>query len=335
MTESAQLEVSGLTKRFGGLVAVKDMALRVQAGKILGLIGPNGSGKSTVMKLIMGIERPNAGSVRIAGVEVAGWPSHKIARMGAGIVFQHSRPLHRQTVLENIKLALLPDKLTRLFADPHTDERARAIAARVGLSRCARPSPGYPAVCRSAQDRNRQGDCARSESAVDRRTVCRPHLDGDNRFLRPHLRVARRRPRHSPRRSQRQERRAPGRPRARDVCRRAHRRRHGRRGDARRNGAARLSRRQHGNGGATGIFVPRPHDAVPRSRQCQRLLRQGAGAGEGVDPCPCRRIRFGCRTKRRRQDHAVQRNFGPIALCRQHPPRRRFAARPDRGDDRT
>ena len=74
------------------------------------------------------------GSVRINGTEVAGWPSHKIARLGAGIVFQHSRPLHRQTVLENIKLALLPDKLTRLFADPQIDERARAIAARVGLS---------------------------------------------------------------------------------------------------------------------------------------------------------------------------------------------------------
>jgi branched-chain amino acid transport system ATP-binding protein len=134
MAEAAHLEVSGLTKRFGGLVAVKDMALGVEAGEILGLIGPNGSGKSTVMKLIMGIERPDSGSVRINGTEVAGWPSHKIARLGAGIVFQHSRPLYRQTVLENIKLALLPDKLTRLFADPQTDERARAIASRVGLS---------------------------------------------------------------------------------------------------------------------------------------------------------------------------------------------------------
>ena len=132
--KTAHLEVSGLTKRFGGLVAVKDMAFSVEAGKILGLIGPNGSGKSTVMKLIMGIERPDAGSVRINGTEVAGLPSHRIARMGAGIVFQHSRPLHRQTVLENIKLALLPDKLTRLLADPETDTKARAIAARVGLS---------------------------------------------------------------------------------------------------------------------------------------------------------------------------------------------------------
>ena len=134
MAEAAHLQVSGLTKRFGGLVAVKDMSFAVRGGEILGLIGPNGSGKSTVMKLIMGIERPDAGSVRINGTEVAGWPSHKVARIGAGIVFQHSRPLHRQTVLENIKLALLPDKLTRLLADPETDARARAIAARVGLS---------------------------------------------------------------------------------------------------------------------------------------------------------------------------------------------------------
>src|SRR5215510_9717154 len=96
------LSVRGLTKRFGGLVAVKDIGFEVKGGEILGLIGPNGSGKSTVMKLIMGIERPNAGSVRIKGLEVAGLPSHKIARMGVGMVFQHSRPLHRQTVLENI-----------------------------------------------------------------------------------------------------------------------------------------------------------------------------------------------------------------------------------------
>jgi len=134
MRDGISLEVNHITKRFGGLVAVKDISLNVKAGEILGLIGPNGSGKSTVMKLIMGIVRPDGGSVRIAGEEVAGLPSYKIARRGVGIVFQHSRPLHRQTVLENIKLALLPDKLTRLFADPGIEERVRAIAARVGLS---------------------------------------------------------------------------------------------------------------------------------------------------------------------------------------------------------
>ena len=107
--------------------------LQVRPGEILGLIGPNGSGKSTVMKLVMGIERPNAGAVALDGVDVAGWPTHRIARQGVGIVFQHSRPLHRQTVLENIKLALLPDSLFRLAADPGVDGQARAIADRVGL----------------------------------------------------------------------------------------------------------------------------------------------------------------------------------------------------------
>jgi branched-chain amino acid transport system ATP-binding protein len=134
-TQSAPplLEVSGLTKRFGGLVAVRDIGFSIRPGEILGLIGPNGSGKSTVMRLVMGIERPNAGSVKLAGTEIAGWPTHRIARSGIGIVFQHSRPLRRQTVLENIKLALLPDSLWRLFAEPHVERRAREIAERVGL----------------------------------------------------------------------------------------------------------------------------------------------------------------------------------------------------------
>jgi branched-chain amino acid transport system ATP-binding protein len=127
------LEVSGLTKRFGGLVAVRDLSFEIRPGEILGLIGPNGSGKSTAMKLIMGVTRPTAGSIRLDGVELAGLPAHKVARHGVGLVFQHSRPLHRQTVLENIKVALLPDSLFALFADSSVDGKARAIAERVGL----------------------------------------------------------------------------------------------------------------------------------------------------------------------------------------------------------
>jgi ABC-type branched-subunit amino acid transport system ATPase component len=128
-----RLEVSGLVKRFGGLVAVNGIGFTIKPGEILGLIGPNGSGKSTVMKLVMGIERPNAGSVRLDGQELAGMPTHRIARSGIGIIFQHSRPLRRQTVLENIKLGLLPDRLTRLVHDKSADNRAVAIAERVGL----------------------------------------------------------------------------------------------------------------------------------------------------------------------------------------------------------
>jgi branched-chain amino acid transport system ATP-binding protein len=128
-----RLKVAGLTKRFGGLVAVRNLGFEIHSGEILGLIGPNGSGKSTVMKLIMGVERPTAGRIMLEGTDIAGWPMHRIAQQGIGIVFQHSRPLHRQTVLENIKLALLPDSLFKLVAEPHVDRRARDIAIQVGL----------------------------------------------------------------------------------------------------------------------------------------------------------------------------------------------------------
>jgi branched-chain amino acid transport system ATP-binding protein len=127
------LDVRGITKRFGGLVAAKDITFNIRPGEILGLIGPNGSGKSTVMQIIMGIHRPNSGAIRVGGIDVAGWPPHRIAQQGVGIVFQHSRPLHRQTVLENIMLGLLPDKLLKLFADRHVRDKAREIAERVGL----------------------------------------------------------------------------------------------------------------------------------------------------------------------------------------------------------
>jgi len=133
MSGPARLRIRGLAKRFGGVVAVKNMSFDLNAGEIVGLIGPNGSGKSTVMSLVMGLARANAGTVALDGVDVAGWPAHRIARAGISIVFQHSRPLQRQTVLENIKLALLPDSLLRLATAAAVTERARAIGERVGL----------------------------------------------------------------------------------------------------------------------------------------------------------------------------------------------------------
>jgi branched-chain amino acid transport system ATP-binding protein len=133
MTGAVRLRVSDLGKRFGGVVAVKNMSFDLRAGEITGLIGPNGSGKSTVMSLIMGLARANSGVIKLDGVDIAGWPAHRIARAGVSIVFQHSRPLQRQTVLENVKLALLPDSLRRLATEATAAERARTIAERVGL----------------------------------------------------------------------------------------------------------------------------------------------------------------------------------------------------------
>ena len=133
MSGPARLQVSELGKRFGGVIAVKSMSFDLNAGEIVGLIGPNGSGKSTVMSLIMGIARPNSGAITLDGVPITGWPPHRIARSGVSIVFQHSRPLQRQTVLENVKLAMLPDSLLRLATEASVTDRARDIAERVGL----------------------------------------------------------------------------------------------------------------------------------------------------------------------------------------------------------
>lgn len=91
------------------------------------------SSESRRRKLAKQAHRPNAGVVRVAGADVAGWPPHHIARQGVGIVFQHSRPQHQQTHFENIVLGLLPDKLLKPVASQHVRKKARAVGERVGL----------------------------------------------------------------------------------------------------------------------------------------------------------------------------------------------------------
>lgn len=99
------LEVQGLTKRFGGFTAVNNVDFSLAKGEILGLIGPNGSGKSTIFNMLSGALRPNAGSVRLEGREIAGVPPHFICGMGVGRTFQIPRPIRRLTILENAALA--------------------------------------------------------------------------------------------------------------------------------------------------------------------------------------------------------------------------------------
>ena len=150
--------------------------LSIAAGEILGLIGPNGSGKSTAMKSIMGVERPTAGRCASTAPRSPGWPPHRIARLGVGMVFQHSRPLHRQTVLENIMLGAAAGQPVHAVRRPALIEaRARDIAERVGLGARDRPAPADAAVRRSAPDRTRQGDRARSQGGAGRRALRRPH----------------------------------------------------------------------------------------------------------------------------------------------------------------
>jgi branched-chain amino acid transport system permease protein len=98
------LEVRGVTKRFGGLVAVSEMNLTVAAGEIVGLIGPNGAGKSTMFNLISGVLDPTAGDIRFRGQPIAGHRSREISRLGISRTFQHVRLLPAMAVLDNVAI---------------------------------------------------------------------------------------------------------------------------------------------------------------------------------------------------------------------------------------
>ena len=98
------LQVQGLQKRFGGLVAVNDLSFAIGAGEILGLIGPNGAGKSTVFNLVSGTLPASAGSVALQGERIDGRPARAIARRGLARSFQHVNLVSRMSVLDNVAL---------------------------------------------------------------------------------------------------------------------------------------------------------------------------------------------------------------------------------------
>jgi len=99
------LAVEGLSKRFGGFLAVNQVSFEVREGEILGLIGPNGSGKSTTFNLIAGNLRPTSGSIRLQGSEIGGLPAHAICHQGVARTFQIPRPFRKLSLLENVMLA--------------------------------------------------------------------------------------------------------------------------------------------------------------------------------------------------------------------------------------
>jgi branched-chain amino acid transport system ATP-binding protein len=114
----------GLTKRFGGLVAVNDVDVDVQQGEILGLIGPNGAGKSTLFRLIAGIMRPTAGTVTFRGRGITNRPAHAVCIDGVAATHQIVRPFREMTVIENVMVGAFFGRRPR----PHGVAGARAAA---------------------------------------------------------------------------------------------------------------------------------------------------------------------------------------------------------------
>jgi len=126
----ALLEVSHLTRTFGGLRAVSNVSFGVEAGEILGLIGPNGAGKTTVFNLITGFLRPTSGQIRLNGESIVGRRPHTVTRRGITRTFQIVKPFPHLTVRENAALAALVRLGTRAAARAESER----VLEQVGLA---------------------------------------------------------------------------------------------------------------------------------------------------------------------------------------------------------
>ena len=129
---SPVLSLRGVTKRFGGLVAVNGMDFDVTEHEVLGLIGPNGSGKSTTLNLISGALMPTEGTISLRGAPITHLAAQDIARKGVARTFQLVRLLPSMTVLENVKAGAVFGHRRRWGTE--ADAQAQALMEQVGLA---------------------------------------------------------------------------------------------------------------------------------------------------------------------------------------------------------
>ncbi|MEG0231436.1 MAG: high-affinity branched-chain amino acid ABC transporter ATP-binding protein LivG [Hafnia sp.] len=144
MSAKPLLLVNNLCMRFGGLLAVNNVALMLNQGEIVSLIGPNGAGKTTVFNCLTGFYRPSSGSIKLRDRELAGLAGQQIARMGVVRTFQHVRLFKEMTVVENLLVAQHQHLKSGVFAgllktptfrraEADALERAAVWLDRVGL----------------------------------------------------------------------------------------------------------------------------------------------------------------------------------------------------------
>src|SRR6058998_3663979 len=109
----ALLEIRNVTRRFGGIVAIDDVSLDVQAGQIVGLIGPNGAGKTTLFNVITRLYRPDIGELHVNGTNLLSVPPHRVVRHGIARTFQNVELFRTLTVLDNVLVAARSRALAR------------------------------------------------------------------------------------------------------------------------------------------------------------------------------------------------------------------------------
>ena len=134
---SALLAVNGVTKRFGGIVANRDITVSVERGSITGLIGPNGSGKTTLFNAIVGYYAVDAGSITFDGQEISGMRVPAIARLGLMRTFQQTRIYGKMSCMQNMQVSVphAGESIPEMFAkvSPEVNEEAQQLLEFVGL----------------------------------------------------------------------------------------------------------------------------------------------------------------------------------------------------------
>ena len=127
----ALLQVSNVSKHFGGFTALSGVSLDIAQGERFGLIGPNGSGKTTLINCISGSLRNDAGSIEFEGKEISRLPAYQRTRKGIARSFQVPRPFHSMSVLENL---LVPYQYVAHLKDTEAEQQAMDILRRIGLA---------------------------------------------------------------------------------------------------------------------------------------------------------------------------------------------------------
>jgi branched-chain amino acid transport system ATP-binding protein len=138
-----------VSRAFAGVQALRDVTLTLQRGETIGLIGPNGAGKSTLVNVLSGFDRPDGGTVELAGEDVTRWSPHRRGRKGLSRTFQHSHSFRALSVRENVEVSALG-----VGASPReASRRARALLTRLDLERYA----DAPAAALAHGDERRLG----------------------------------------------------------------------------------------------------------------------------------------------------------------------------------
>jgi branched-chain amino acid transport system ATP-binding protein len=139
----ALLSIRHVTRRFGGIVAIDDVSLDVERGRIVGLIGPNGAGKTTLFNVITRLYRPDSGELEIDGKSLLRTPPHRIVRHGIARTFQNVELFGTMTVLDNVLVGA--HTRTRPFRRSGVEARALELLDYVGIAGVAsRPVAGLP-----------------------------------------------------------------------------------------------------------------------------------------------------------------------------------------------